>query len=273
MVLIALWRAALTILYRNRNAHAALTAKTLGFWELNYAICALTQAAAFGALCFITMVSTNDPIGQLLVDATTIGYTAGVTARNTGRLRVAIGQLTLALGPLTAGATLRGGLEYYSLALLTFLYFLAAVEIAGYLSRKNLRLLLLNHENKALISNLAEQHRRLDIALGNMSHGLCTFDSSLRLVLSNERTAELFGLPPESFPAGNDSAEMVALSVEAAITRISPSPRWSRISRINSLNAPSSSTIELKGERTVSWSHVRWRTAAPSSFSRMLPSD
>ena len=60
-------------------------------------------------------------------------------------------------------------------------------------------------EQLQLAKNRAEQAnvelektiRRLDIALGNMTQGLCLFDSQLHSILCNRRYAKIFRLPPE----------------------------------------------------------------------------
>ncbi len=43
---------------------------------------------------------------------------------------------------------------------------------------------------------LVEQNQRLDAALKNMTQGLCMFDSEQRLIVSNQRYAEMYDLPP-----------------------------------------------------------------------------
>jgi diguanylate cyclase (GGDEF)-like protein len=49
---------------------------------------------------------------------------------------------------------------------------------------------------------LKSANARLDAALSNMSQGLCMFDSSGRLVMSNDRYRELYGLPSELVTPG-----------------------------------------------------------------------
>ena len=51
-------------------------------------------------------------------------------------------------------------------------------------------------ERERAADALKEQHRRFDIALNNMAHGLCMFDADMRLIVSNKRYAEMFNLPP-----------------------------------------------------------------------------
>jgi diguanylate cyclase (GGDEF)-like protein len=226
----------------------------LTYWERNYAIGALSNAACFGALCFLAFIRSDDAVSQLLIDATTVGYTAGVTARNSGRVKVAIGQLTLALMPLAIGAALKGGVAYYSLSLVTMLYLAAAVEISLFLSKKNLRLLLLNRENETLASDLAEQNRRFDIALSNMSHGLCMFDAQARLVVNNERMCELYDLPPGSFVPGLTVKEMVEKCVAAGNhADQSVAQVIEDYERHLSQNAATHAKIKLSNGRVISW--------------------
>ena len=41
---------------------------------------------------------------------------------------------------------------------------------------------------------LREQSQRFDVALSNMSQGLCMFDDAQRLIVCNNRYAEMYGL-------------------------------------------------------------------------------
>ena len=44
---------------------------------------------------------------------------------------------------------------------------------------------------------LAKTNDRFNAAIGNMSQGLCLFDADKRLVISNRRFQEMYGLPDE----------------------------------------------------------------------------
>jgi diguanylate cyclase (GGDEF)-like protein len=57
--------------------------------------------------------------------------------------------------------------------------------------------------------SLETAHRQLDIALSNIPQGVCFFDASRKLVVSNRRYAEVYGLPPESIRIGDTLAEIV----------------------------------------------------------------
>jgi diguanylate cyclase (GGDEF)-like protein len=55
---------------------------------------------------------------------------------------------------------------------------------------------------------------RLQAAVDNMSHGLCLFDSSRRLVICNERYARLYGLPPDLITPGTSLARILDYRIE-----------------------------------------------------------
>ncbi len=58
--------------------------------------------------------------------------------------------------------------------------------------------------------NLAEQSRLLEIVLNHLPLGLCIFDSSQRLVVSNIRFQQLFGLTAEDTQAGTSINSLIA---------------------------------------------------------------
>jgi diguanylate cyclase (GGDEF)-like protein len=56
---------------------------------------------------------------------------------------------------------------------------------------------------------------RFDTALNNMSQGLCFFDGEQRLIVSNRRYVDMYGLPPESVKPGTHLREIVDLRFAA----------------------------------------------------------
>ncbi len=70
----------------------------------------------------------------------------------------------------------------------------------------------LEQQNKLLRRREAEletQNANLDTALANMFQGLAMFDAEERLVLANERYAELYGLEPEQVKPGTTLKQLV----------------------------------------------------------------
>ena len=50
--------------------------------------------------------------------------------------------------------------------------------------------------------SIEETNLRFNTALENLTHGLCMFDGDKRLVVWNERYANLYRLPPELLKVG-----------------------------------------------------------------------
>ncbi|HMK80752.1 MAG TPA: PAS-domain containing protein [Xanthobacteraceae bacterium] len=70
-------------------------------------------------------------------------------------------------------------------------------------------------ERERAAEELKEQHRRFDIALNNMAHGLCMFDEDMRLIVSNKRYAEIFNVPMEAVRPGMLVRDAIAASFAA----------------------------------------------------------
>jgi diguanylate cyclase (GGDEF)-like protein len=60
-----------------------------------------------------------------------------------------------------------------------------------------------------IVRHLKLQHRRLDIAVGNMTQGLLLFDASERLVVCNRRYVEMFRLSPGIVKPGRNLREVI----------------------------------------------------------------
>jgi diguanylate cyclase (GGDEF)-like protein len=73
---------------------------------------------------------------------------------------------------------------------------------------------VITHEDIAELkereSELEHQHMRLKAAVNNISHGLSMFDAGRRLVICNNRYAEIYGLPPEIVKPGAPHEEIVS---------------------------------------------------------------
>jgi diguanylate cyclase (GGDEF)-like protein len=59
---------------------------------------------------------------------------------------------------------------------------------------------------------LKQQNMRFDVAINNMSQGLCMFDRRQRLVVCNERYAQLYRLPPALTQAGTRLQDIIGHS-------------------------------------------------------------
>jgi diguanylate cyclase (GGDEF)-like protein len=68
-------------------------------------------------------------------------------------------------------------------------------------------------ERERAADELKEQHRRFDIALNNMAHGLAMIDAQMRLIVCNRRYIEMFGLSPDVVKPGVTMREILEHSV------------------------------------------------------------
>jgi diguanylate cyclase (GGDEF)-like protein/PAS domain S-box-containing protein len=64
--------------------------------------------------------------------------------------------------------------------------------------------------------DLVAQNERFDAALTNMSQGLCLFDVEGKLVIFNQRFAEIYGLPPAKILPGMSTRELMELAFKSS---------------------------------------------------------
>jgi diguanylate cyclase (GGDEF)-like protein len=72
-------------------------------------------------------------------------------------------------------------------------------------------------EQRRAQEDLAEQHRRFDAALANMSQGLLMHDAETRLIVRNERFLELYNIAPNDVRLGMTHREFLEFFVSAGI--------------------------------------------------------
>ena len=202
---IAAARLLLTFGYRKNRPTFGGDAVTLRRWERWYAIGASVYGACLGSTCFVGFAFTDDPVSHLLLISNAVGFSAGTTARNSSRPRIAMAQVSFILLPIVIGSALRLGAAYTALSLITFLYYLATIEIAQYLGGNRVRLLLATREKGAL--NLL-----FEAALNNMAQGLCMFDPQQRLLIANPRFSEIFKVSSDKLTSGTSIREVMALA-------------------------------------------------------------
>ena len=70
-------------------------------------------------------------------------------------------------------------------------------------------------EREELSARLQQRNMQFDIAINNMSHGLCFFDADHRLIVCNKDFIDMYGLPPERVRPGTPLSEIVDMRFEA----------------------------------------------------------
>lgn len=66
-------------------------------------------------------------------------------------------------------------------------------------------------------AEISRQFERLNLAINSMPQGLCMFDADRKLIISNRRYAEIYGLRPEQVTPGTDFRAMVEQGEAASV--------------------------------------------------------
>lgn len=118
--------------------------------------------------------------------------------------------------PIVVGSTTVGHLhvseslaEYVDMVRIVFLTSFG-IAAAAYIAFRALPLRILDDT----ISELKTQNTCLDVALGNMSQGLCLFGKDQRLVMCNQRYADLYELPSTLMRPGTPLQEIIRYRVK-----------------------------------------------------------
>ena len=210
---IGLVRVASALLYRKHKKNKQVAATRL--WEHIYEFGAWAFSGLLGLLCWVTITHTSDASLQMAVSTTAAAYAAAISGRNAGRPFIAVGQLTFATLPL-AIALLRYPDWIHNVvgaAVLLFIY--GMIDITLGIRDIILQALTMTRKEAAIAARFAEQAKRFDIALNNMSHGLCMLDQQERLQVWNERFVELLHLEKAPIRVGTRVSQLVRHSIRA----------------------------------------------------------
>ncbi|KWV45951.1 diguanylate cyclase [Bradyrhizobium macuxiense] len=117
------------------------------------------------------------------------------------------------------------------------------------------QLSLARHQVEASQRELQEQKLRLDTAINHMGEGLCMFDAEKRLVVCNDRYANMYRLPPELLVPGTHHRDIITHRIVNGILKgeASDSAATQRLATLNALpaNEISSRVDELADGRLI----------------------
>ncbi len=104
--------------------------------------------------------------------------------------------------------------------------------------------------------DLQIQNHRFDVALNNLTQGVCFFDGKQRLILANRRYAEIYNLSVESILPGTTLTQIVDLRFEAgAFPDMSRNEYLTWRESIAISDEPNDTVVELKNGRVISIHH------------------
>ncbi len=98
---------------------------------------------------------------------------------------------------------------------------------------------------------LASQAKRYEMALTNMSQGVCMFDKDQRIVVANPRYAEIYRLDPEEIPPGTPLRAVLEMRVARGVYG-DADPQEVVEAGVAAFNRPASEILHLSDGRIIS---------------------
>jgi diguanylate cyclase (GGDEF)-like protein len=171
------------------------TVEIARMWERSYTTGALVSLTALSSWTLLAFYVTDDNFAQFFGVSMTIAFAFSLMSRSYAIYRGINLQLFGAFAPLAAAMILAGG--WYPVGIAVgigplVLYMKASAKRL----RANFMAVVSAQQRAAMLA------ARLDMALNNMSHGLCMLDPAGRLVLTNDQALKMFNLRPEDALVG-----------------------------------------------------------------------
>ncbi len=210
---VGMLRVASSILYR--KSQAAENAAATKLWEHVYEYGAWTFSGLLGMLCWLTIGHTTDGTLQMAVTTITAGYGAAISGRNAGRPFIAVGQLLACTLPMAVALIIYPDWLHKVLGFVVLLFMYGMMDITLSIRSIILQALTMTRKEAALAARFEEQANRFDVALNNMSHGLCMLDPRDRLQVWNERFLELLHLEKAPIRVGMRISQLIRQSIKA----------------------------------------------------------
>ena len=184
-------------------------------WEHVYEYGAWGFSALLGLLCWMAITRTADASLQMAVTTTTAGYAAAISGRNAGRPFIAVGQLTLCTLPMAVALLFYPDWVHMAMGLVVLMFVYGMIDITMSIRDIIIQALTMTRKEAALAARFEQQANRFDIALNNMSHGLCMLDEQNRLQVWNERFLELLHLKDMPVRVGMPATYLLRHSIRA----------------------------------------------------------
>jgi diguanylate cyclase (GGDEF)-like protein len=211
---VGMLRVASAVLYK-RSKKAADQPGITRRWERIYEAGAWGFSGLLGLLCWLTLMQTTDSALQMAVITTATGYAAAISGRNAGRPIIALGQFTFIMLPMVIALLIYPDWIHKVLGFVGLLFIYGMMDITLSIRDTIIQALTITRKEAALAARFEEQANRFDIALNNMSHGLCMLDERDRLQVWNKRFVELLHLQNAPIRVGMRVSQLVRHSIRA----------------------------------------------------------
>ncbi|HEV8465731.1 MAG TPA: EAL domain-containing protein [Pseudolabrys sp.] len=210
---VGMLRVASALFYKRYKEADKLAATRI--WEHVYEYGAWGFSALLGLLCWMAITRTADASLQMAVTTTTAGYAAAISGRNAGRPFIAVGQLTLCTLPMAVALLFYPDWVHMAMGLVVLMFVYGMIDITMSIRDIIIQALTMTRKEAALAARFEQQANRFDIALNNMSHGLCMLDEQNRLQVWNDRFLELLHLKDMPVRVGMPATYLLRHSIRA----------------------------------------------------------
>src|SRR3984957_1220617 len=171
---------------------------------------ALVSLTALSSWTLLAFCVTDNNFAHFLGVSMTTAYAFSLMSRSYAIYRGVNLQLFGAFAPLSIAMIIAGGWYPVGIAVGIAPLVLYMKSYAKRL-RDNFMAVVASQQQAAMLA------ARLDMALNNMSHGLCMLTPDGRLVLTNDQALKMFGLQPDDAPVGAHVKSVLAKLVGAGI--------------------------------------------------------
>ena len=198
------------------------TLETARRHEAVYAIGSCASLAQISLWTLLSFCVTREAFTQFLGATMTIAFAVGMLSRSYAIYRGFNLQLVIAFLPLSAAMFVAGG--WYPVAIIVvFVPLIAFMKGHSKRLRVNFLSVVAAQQKAAMLA------ARLDMALNNMSHGLCMMNAAGRLVLTNDQALKMFGLKPDDAPVG---AHVKSVLAKLVMSGVLAEPQFARLASI-----------------------------------------
>ncbi|HEY0255588.1 MAG TPA: EAL domain-containing protein, partial [Kofleriaceae bacterium] len=174
-----------------------------GLWQLIYELGALSYAGVLGLITALIILLSSQIELHLLAGVMATGYAAGAASRNTGRPRVAIGQLLLTQAPWTCALLVHPTYAHVLLFVSNVLFALVVTDLTLLMHRTVLNAFV-DRQEKRQLADVYEKLSKTDPLTGLGNRMVLESDLHLQLAASNVPVAVAW-LDLDQFKQVNDT--------------------------------------------------------------------
>ncbi len=183
---------------------------------------ATAHVALLSTWTVVAFAISDEGFVRFLATTVTVTYALSMWTRSFAFDRGMNVQLAAAFIPLSV-AFLVGGGWYPSMIVVSLLPVVLFIKSSSNRLKGIFRAEIAERNRSAMLAG------RLDMALNNMSHGLCMMNAGGRLVLTNDQALKMFGLQPDDAPVG---AHVKSVLAKLVMSGVLAEPQFARLASI-----------------------------------------